>query len=202
MSQSNIIYPSPAGSDQQVQFNDGGTEGASANFVFDKTTSTLSVLNEVVTSLVGTGTRWVVTDATGKLTAQAIAPINSSLAVSGNTTGSNNLTVTIGTLNFTLHLNSTSGFTEFGMSSTTTGTQQTNGSWTVFSGSTCTTAGGAVVVAANNVYTVVISNVGTNTVPSTFQGTITVGLTNSQIYSFGGCVVNSGTGKLWVNKVK
>jgi len=39
-----------AGSNTQVQFNDGGTFGASANFTFDKTTNTLSVTN-----LVGSG---------------------------------------------------------------------------------------------------------------------------------------------------
>ena len=36
-----------AGSNTQVQFNDGGTFGASANFTFDKTTNTLSVTNFV-----------------------------------------------------------------------------------------------------------------------------------------------------------
>lgn len=40
----------PAGSDTQVQFNDGGSFGASPNFIFDKSTSTL-IVNELRGSL-------------------------------------------------------------------------------------------------------------------------------------------------------
>jgi hypothetical protein len=46
---------SPAGSDTNVQFNDGGSTGADSNFTFDKTTDSLFVAGAVSGSLTSTG---------------------------------------------------------------------------------------------------------------------------------------------------
>lgn len=41
----------PAGSDTQIQYNDGGTFGADSNFTFNITTKTLNILNETVNNI-------------------------------------------------------------------------------------------------------------------------------------------------------
>jgi len=48
------VVVSPAGTNTQIQFNDGGTTGANANLTFDKTTGTLTT--NIVNSTVTTGT--------------------------------------------------------------------------------------------------------------------------------------------------
>jgi hypothetical protein len=63
-----------AGSDTQIIFNNSGVAGASSNNTWDNTTNTHTVAgtsvttNERVTALAGTGTRVVLTDASGNLT--------------------------------------------------------------------------------------------------------------------------------------
>ena len=63
-----------AGSDTQIIFNNSGEAGASSNNTWDNTTNTHTVAgtsvttNERVTALAGTGTRVVLTDASGNLT--------------------------------------------------------------------------------------------------------------------------------------
>ena len=45
----------PAGSDTEVQFNDGGAFGADANFTYDKTNTKLSVIGPYSTGFLATG---------------------------------------------------------------------------------------------------------------------------------------------------
>lgn len=64
----------PAGSDMQITYNNAGVASGSSNNMWDNGTNTHTVVgtsvttNERVTSLVGTGTRVVLTDASGNLT--------------------------------------------------------------------------------------------------------------------------------------
>jgi hypothetical protein len=77
-----------AGSDTQIIFNNSGVAGASSSNTWDNTTNTHTVAgtsvttNERVTALAGTGTRVVLTDASGNLT------VSGATAVTG--TGTNN----------------------------------------------------------------------------------------------------------------
>ena len=70
-----------AGSDTQIIFNNAGVAGGSANNTWNNTTNTHTVLgtsittNERVTALAGTGSRVVLTDASGNLSAGTGLPV-------------------------------------------------------------------------------------------------------------------------------
>jgi hypothetical protein len=91
-----VFTTNAAGTNTQVQFNDGNLFGASANFTFNKTTNTLSVTNSVVTNNL--------TVSSGNLFLE-----NAALSVDGNQAGI--FTTTIVDLNIGLVSNVVMGST-------------------------------------------------------------------------------------------
>lgn len=97
-----VFTTSPAGSNTQIQFNDNGVFGATANLTFNKSTNTLSTYNVVASNLMtvtngtvilGTGTIAVSAGAAG-IFATGVSNINLGLAANvtiGSTTGNVNI---------------------------------------------------------------------------------------------------------------
>jgi len=112
-----------SGSNTQVQFNDGGSFGATANFAFNKTSNTLTVTNIVadgsgLSNIAGANVTGTVANAT--LAAQVSGATQSnitavgtltSLAVSGTTNlgAVGNVTITGGTANYVLKTDGSGG---------------------------------------------------------------------------------------------
>lgn len=100
----------PAGSNTQVQFNDGGSIGAVSNFTFNKATNNLSVTGNIIAS--GTA------NITGTANVGNVAT-SGTIVATGNITGGNVLTqtgaviannITVGVNGGNLRIDNTGGF--------------------------------------------------------------------------------------------
>lgn len=126
----------PAGSDTQVQFNDGGSAfGASANFVFNKSTNTMSVARLFVTgtgnSLTSSGSIRVLDGAQSPVISLSTAGVisGSSLTLGGNAAvNGGSLTTTATTFNL---LNTDATTLNIGGAATTVGLGASTGTTTV-----------------------------------------------------------------------
>lgn len=131
---------SVAGSDKQIQFNDAGSFGASANFLFDKTTYTMTI--------------GLASTATGVLSLGHASSANLVSIKSGNNASAWTLTLptSAGTNNYAL-LTDGSGNTSWGAVATGTISTGTIGQITYYSGTNTlsgTTTGTGVLTALGN----------------------------------------------------
>jgi len=147
-----VDFEQPAGSNTQIQFNDNGDFGASANFTFNNSTNLLTVTGNISGSNIAT----VGTANVGALIVTGNAAVSGNIGVTGNVVGGN--VNTIGTANIgTLAVTGTAGIT----GNLVAGNVTTTGTANI--GTLAVTGNANVVgnISAGNVNTVGTANIGT-----------------------------------------